>query len=84
MLNGIRCDKLSAAVATERAHPHKYKKDFNTGVTFLSQYIDKKSPTPNVKIASARQRMRQVVEDQGYLWHFKGKDSLEEVFQRGI
>ena len=37
LLNGIRCDKLSTEVTTVRAHPDKYKKDFDTVVTFLTQ-----------------------------------------------
>ena len=37
LLNGIRCDKLSTAVAAVRAHPDKYKKDFDAVVTLLSQ-----------------------------------------------
>ena len=45
LLNGIRCDKLSTPVATVRAHPDRYNKDFDAVVTFLSQYIDKKAPT---------------------------------------
>ena len=53
--NGIRCDKLSTAVTTVRAHPDKYKKDFKTVVTFLTQYIDKKAQTPSVKVASIAQ-----------------------------
>ena len=54
-LISIRCDKLSTAVAKERAHPDKYEKDFNTGVNFLTPYIDKRTSTPNVKIASVHQ-----------------------------
>ena len=52
LLNGIRCDKLSTAVAAVRIHPDKYKKDFNAVVAFLTQYINKRSPTPSVKVAS--------------------------------
>ena len=37
LLNGIRCDKLSTAVAAVRAHPDKYEKDFDTVVVFLTQ-----------------------------------------------
>ena len=51
-LNGIRCDKLSTAVATVMAPPDKYKKDFDAVVTFHTQYIDKRAPTPSVKVAS--------------------------------
>ena len=55
LLNGIRCDKLSTAVATIRVHPDKYKKDFNAVVNFLSQYIDKRAPTLSVNVASVGQ-----------------------------
>ena len=48
LLNGIRCDKLSTTVATFRAHPDKYEMDFDTVVTFLTQYIDKRAPTLQV------------------------------------
>ena len=43
---------MSTAVATVKANPERYKKDFDTVVVFLSQYIDKKAPTPSVKVAS--------------------------------
>ena len=55
LLNGIRCDKLSTAVATIRAHPDKYDKDFDAVVAFLTQYIDKRAPTPSMKVASVSQ-----------------------------
>ena len=45
LLNSMRCDKLSTAVATVRANPDKYQKDFDTVVAFLTQYVDKKAPT---------------------------------------
>ena len=37
LLNGIRCDELSTAVAKVRAHPDRYEKDFDAVVTFLPQ-----------------------------------------------
>ena len=43
---------MSIAVTRVRAHPDKYEKDFNAVVAFLTQYIDKKAPTPSVKVAS--------------------------------
>ena len=52
LVNGIKCDKLSTAVAAIRAHQDKNKKDFNVVVAFLTQYIDKRSPTPSVKVVS--------------------------------
>ena len=51
-MNGIRCDKLSMAVATVRAYPDKYEKDFDTVVTFLTQYIDKRELTQSMEVAS--------------------------------
>ena len=50
LLNGIRCDKLSTALAAVRAHPDKYEKDFYAVVTFLTQYIDKRAPTQSMKL----------------------------------
>ena len=55
LLNSIRCNKLSTAVTTVRAHPDKYEKDFDTVVTFLTQSTDKRSPTPSVMVASIMQ-----------------------------
>ena len=52
LLNSIRYDKLSTAVIAVRAHPEKYKRDFDALVTFITQYINKRAPTPSVKIAS--------------------------------
>ena len=46
---------MSTAVATVRAHPDKYKKDFDAVVAFLAKYIYKKAPTSNVKVASVTQ-----------------------------
>ena len=43
---------MSTAVATVMAHPDKYEKDFNTVIAILTQYIDKRAPTPSVKVAS--------------------------------
>ena len=50
-----RCDKLSTAVAAERANTDRYKKDYNAVVAFLFQYIDRKAPTLSVKVASVTQ-----------------------------
>ena len=43
---------MSTAVAAVRTHQDKYKKDFDTVVAFLTQYIDKKAPTQSVKVVS--------------------------------
>ena len=53
LLNGFRCDKLFTAVAIVRAHPDKYKKDFDAVVAFLG--INKIALTPSVKIVSVGQ-----------------------------
>ena len=47
-VNGIRCNKLPTAVTVVRAHPEKYEKEFNTVIAFLTQYIDKRTPTQSV------------------------------------
>ena len=39
---GIRCDKLSTAVAKVKVHSEKYKKSFDAVITFLTQYINKR------------------------------------------
>ena len=36
LLNGIWCDKLSTVVATDRAPPNEYKKDFKAVVAFIT------------------------------------------------
>ena len=59
MVLGVK--KLSTAVATVRAHPDKYEKEFNTVVAFLTQYIYKKAPTPSVKVASKPTKQQNVV-----------------------
>ena len=55
LLNGIMCDKLFIPVATVKAHPDKYEKDFDAVITLLTQYINKKAPTLSVKVASVTQ-----------------------------
>ena len=55
LLNGIRCDKLSTAVAAVRVHADKYVKDFDTIITFLTKCINKKAPKLSVKVASVGQ-----------------------------
>ena len=84
LLNGIRYDELSTAVTAVRAHPAKYKKDFDAVVTFLNQYINKSAPTPSVKVASVAQT-RPVKQQKTSTTHgtFKKKDWVEEGFQRG-
>ena len=55
LLNGIRCDKLSTAVATVRAHSYKNKKNFDAVVASPTQYIDKRAPKQSVNVTSAGQ-----------------------------
>ena len=79
LLNCIRCDKLSTAVTTVRAHPDNYKKDFDKVITFLTQCIDKRAPTPSVKVASVGQtrsaKWQKTSANQGT---FKGKIELKK------
>ena len=46
---------MSTAVATVRVHPDKYENDFYAVVTFHTQYTEKRSPTPSLKVASVAQ-----------------------------
>ena len=46
---------MSTAIATVRAHPDKYEKEFDAVVVFLTQYINKRTPRPSVKVASVGQ-----------------------------
>ena len=55
LLNGIRCDKFSTAATAVMVHLDKYEKDYHAVVAFLTQYIDKRAPTPSVKVASVMQ-----------------------------
>ena len=78
-MNSIRCDKLCTAVATVKAHPDKYKKDFDAIITFLTQHINKKAPTPSVKVASVCQnrpaKWQETIATHG---SFKGKVELKK------
>ena len=55
LLNDIRSDKLPVVIVIVRVHPNKYENNFDAVVTYLSQYIDKRGPTPSVKVASITQ-----------------------------
>ena len=46
---------MPTAVATVMVYPDKYRKDFNTIVAFLTQYLDKRGHTPSEKVASVAQ-----------------------------
>ena len=75
----MRCDKLSTAVATVSVHPDEYKKDFDAVAAFLTQYINKRAPTPSVKVTSVMQtrpaRWQNTESNHG---SFKGKPELEK------
>ena len=62
---------LFTVVATVRAHPDKYEKDFYKVVAFLTQYIHKRAPTPSVKVTSVAQT--RPAKDQNYPWHLERK-----------
>ena len=70
---------MSTAVATAMAHPDKYKKDFDTIVAILTQYIDKRVPTPSVMVAyvgHSRPAKRQ--KTSATCGTFKGKIELKK------
>ena len=70
---------MSTEVAAVRAHPDKYKKGFDAVVAFLTQYIDKRAPTPSVKVASVTQT-RPAKQQKTSASHgtFKGKIELKK------
>ena len=79
LLNGIRCDKMSTAVATVRAHPDKYEKDLDPVFIFLTQYIFKRAPTPSVMVASVMQtRPSKQQKTKASHGTFKGKIELKK------
>ena len=80
LLIGIRCDKSSILVATVRVHWVKYKKDFDAGVAFFTQYIDNRALTLSVKVVSVSQT-RPAKQQMTSTSHgtFKGKGWVEEV-----
>ena len=73
---------MSTAVATVRAHLDKYEKDFDTVVAFLTQYIDKRAPTPCMKVASVTYirpaKWQKTSSSRGI---FKGKIGLKKYSQ---
>ena len=65
---------MSTAVATVKAQPDKCEKDFDTVVTFITQYIDKRTPTPSVKVAAfAQTRLAKRMKTSTSHGTFKGK-----------
>ena len=70
---------MSTAVAMTRAHPDKYEKDFDAVVAFLIQYIDKKAPTPSMRIVSiAQTRPAKWQKTSTSHGTFKGKTGLKK------
>ena len=73
---------MSTAVAAVKAYPDKYEKDFDMVVAFLTQYIDKKEPTPSVKVASVMQtRTAKQQKTSASCGTFKGKIKLKKYFR---
>ena len=73
---------MSTAVAAVRACPDKKEKDFDAVVTFLTQYIDKKVPTPSVKVASVTQtRLAKQQKTSASRGTFRGKIELKKYTQ---
>ena len=54
-MNGISCGNLFTAATTARVHSDKYEKDNNAVVTFLTQYIERRGPSPSVKLTYVAQ-----------------------------
>ena len=73
---------MSTVVTTVRRHPDKYEKDFDAVVAFLTHYIDKRVPTPSMKVASVGQnklaKWQQTTTTHGT---FKGKIELKKYFR---
>ena len=70
------------AVAAVRAHPDRYEKDFDTVVTFLTQNIDKRAPTPSMKVASVTQiRPAKQQKTSASCNTFRGKIELKKYSQ---
>ena len=60
-------------------HQDKYKKNFDTVVAFIPHYIDKRAPTPSVKVASVHQtRPAERQKTSSAHGTFKGKIKLKK------
>ena len=71
---------MSTTVTAVRAHPDKNEKDVNAIVAFLTQYIDKRAPTPSVKVVFVshnRTAKRQKI--SASCGTFKGKIELRSI-----
>ena len=74
---------MSTAVVTVRAHPDKYKKDFDAVVAFVTQYIDKRAPILNVKVAFVTQtRPAKRQKTSAGRGTFKGKIKLKKFSEK--
>ena len=76
---------MFTAVVAVRVHPGKYEKDFDAVVTFHSQYINKRLPTPSEKVASVGQnrptKWKKTDATHGTL---KGKIELKSIPERNM
>ena len=74
---------LVEAVAAVRVHIDKYEEDFDAIVAFLTQYINKRGPTPSVKVASVAQtRSAQWQKTSTVHGTFKGKIVLKKYSRK--
>ena len=76
---------MSTAVAVVRAQPDKCKMDFDAVVVFLTQYIDKKAPTPSLKVAYVTQT-RHAKRQKTSASHgtFRGKIELKSTPEKSM
>ena len=75
----LGCDKFLTKITTLKAYPDKYEKDFNAVVTYLTQYINKRGPTPSNNVAFIAQT-RPAKQQKISTVHgtFKGKIALKK------
>ena len=69
---------MSTVIDTVRAQPDKYEKDFDTVVTFLTHYINKRAPTLSVKVSSVGQTRPAKRQRTSATCTFKGKIELKK------
>ena len=84
LLNGIRRDKLSIAVAALKAFPDKYEKDVDSVVALLTQHIDKQESIPSIKVVPiAQTRLAYWQKTSTSHGTFKGKIKLKKYSREG-
>ena len=71
---------MSTAVATVKAHPDKYDKDFDAIVAFLTKCIEKNSDDKGGGQIHHSDQTCKVAENQCYPWYFQRRDAEEELF----